>query len=561
MSKIHGQYKVEGLAPTGLDIAGVWMRDQAVIDFLFDEPVESITLSGTMVPYGQFHSRLSEGTLKVALRLDHHRLKKVEIPDSGDFDFEIPVNVTQTGMKPKRKKLRLDLGGVGFTNFLAWMGRLLEKQIWLPKSFRAWLQPFRRQYKNRQMLITRIAINGETMIDFDQPHSAFESDFVLRHSRIGLNVIGWFHGFLGVGESARACVKAARSAGLEVDPVDLKLKLNGGQSEDLWPEPLEETGQRGITVAHVDAPQSYDLTKQHPVEMNRENYRIGYWAWELPAFPDSWIQFASQFDEIWCPSEFCRDSIAPKLPVPVMVMPHAISLPWIDHKPASWRSRFGLPPRAFLFLFSFDFNSYAPRKNPEAVIEAYRLAFSGMSSYEGRRVGLVLKMHGKGYDDAIRSKLETLKEEIEGLHIIDETLSREELTGLQIACNCFVSLHRSEGFGLALAEMMALGKPVISTDWSATKEFIDEDTGYPVKCKLVKLNRNVGPYTKGQIWAEPDVIDAAGCMQQVVADPKFARRIGNNAKKRIERDFSEQAIGERYLERIKAIALFQKPSF
>ena len=537
------------------------MRDQATVEFLFDEPVESITLSGNMVPYGQFHSRHSEGTLRLLPRLDHRRLRTLEIPASGDFSFEVPGTGSQTDVVPKKVTLQMQLGGVGFTNFLAWMGRLLEKQVWLPKRFREWLQPFRRQHKNRQLLLTGIAINGETMIDFDQPHSAFESDFILKHSRIGVNVIGWFHGFLGVGESARACARAAQSAGLEVDPVELKLKLNGGQSDDLWLEPLAEAGRHGITIAHVDAPQSFDLTRQHPVEMDPDNYRIGYWAWELPEFPDNWIQFASQFDEIWCPSAFCRDSLAPKLPVPVMVMPHAISLPWVDNKQASWRKRFGLPARAFLFLFSFDFNSYAPRKNPEAVIEAFRLAFAGMKTYEGRQVGLVLKMHGKGYDDSVRAKLETLKEEIDGLYIIDETLNREAFTGLQIACNSFVSLHRSEGFGLAPAEMMALGKVVISTDWSATREFIDEETGCPVKCELVELDRNVGPYTKGQFWAEPDVYHAAGWMQQVVADPDFARRIGRNAKKRIEREFSPEAIGERYLKRIKAIALFRKSPF
>lgn len=535
------------------------MRDRATVGFLFDDSIESVTVSGKMMPHGDFHSRLSEGELKIALTLDNRLLQTITIPESGDFILNFKANSGLPESPPVKKNLEIELKGVGFTNFLAWIGRLFEKQIWLPKGFREWLQPFRKQHKNRQLLVHQIRIDGELMIDFDQPHSVFESDFILRHSRLGVNVIGWFHGFLGVGESARACAKAARNAGFEVDPVMLKLKLNGGQSEALWTEPLVEKGRHGITIAHVDAPQSFDLTRQHPVEMDADNYRIGYWAWELPEFPDTWIQFASQFDEIWCPSEFCRAAIAPKLPVPVMVMPHAIQIPDVDRDPAVWRKRFQLPEDSFLFLFSFDFNSYAPRKNPEAVIEAYRKAFPKKRASTEKQVGLVLKMHGKGYDDPAREQLEKLKEEIPGLYIIDETLSREELAGLHVACDCFVSLHRSEGFGLGVAEMMALGKPVISTDWSATAEFVTQDTGCPVRSSLITLDRNIGPYTKGQVWAEPDVEHAAEWMKRIVSDPKLASGIGANAKARIEEDFSLNSIGERYLSRLKSIALFRKP--
>jgi glycosyltransferase involved in cell wall biosynthesis len=559
MSKIHGQFKIAGLSPTGMDIAGVWMRDHATVGFLFDDSIQSVTISGKMVPYGDFHSRLSKGNLKVALTLDKRSLQTVTIPEMGDFSLNFKADTTPPTSPPVNQKLEIELKGVGFTNFLAWLGRLFEKQPWLPKGFREWLQPFRRQHKNRQLLIRQIRINGELMIDFDQPHSVFESDFILRHSRIGVNVIGWFHGFLGVGESARACAKAARNAGFEVDPVMLKLKLNGGQSKDLWVDSIVDTGHRGITIAHVDAPQSFDLTRQHPVEMDADNYRIGYWAWELPEFPDSWIQFASQFDEIWCPSEFCRSAIGPKLPVPVIVMPHAIQIPEVDRNPDIWRKRFALPEDVFLFLFSFDLNSYTPRKNPESVIEAYRQAFTKKRPPTEKQVGLVLKMHGKGYDEVVRVQLEKLKKEIPGLYIIDETLSRQELAGLQVACDCYVSLHRSEGFGLGVAEMMAHGKPVISTDWSATTEFVDAETGCPVRSNLVTLDRNIGPYTKGQAWADPDVMHAAEWMQRVVADPELVKKIGVNAKNRIEKDFSLHSIGKRYLSRLKSIALFRKP--
>lgn len=560
MASIQGQFSINGLHPTGLEITGVWMRDCAAVQFLFDETIESVFVSGTVEPYAsRFHSRFCERPLSLELKMGKRYSETFTFPKKGDFCFELKTFPLKKNERSENKRIEFRLLGVGFTNFLAFMGRLLEKQCWLPRGVRDWLQPYRRQHTNRQILIRQIQVNHEVMIDFDQAHSIFESKFIVNHSHVGMNIVGWFHGYLGVGESARACSRAARAAGFVVDSVGLKLNLNGGQSEALWPDPLAVGGRQGITVAHVDAPQSFDLTTQHPIEMDRSKYRIGYWAWELPDFPDGWIQYASQFDEIWCPSEFCRDAMAPKLPVPVMVMPHSINMPEVEQNSSFWRNRFQLPEDSFLFLFTFDFNSYAPRKNPEAVIEAYRKAFVVDGAELNASVGLVLKMHGKGYAEEERKKLDELKHDIPGLYIVDETLDRDELTGLQMSCDCFVSLHRSEGFGLAVAEMMALGKPVISTDWSATSEFVNEQTGCPVKSRLVTLSRNIGPYTKGQKWAEPSVEDAAKWMVKMAADPDAAKKLGAAAKVFIEREYSPLKIGQRYLSRVKAIALFRHP--
>jgi len=133
-------------------------------------------------------------------------------------------------------------------------------------------------------------------------------------------------------------------------------------------------------------------------------------------------------------------------------------------------------------------------------------------------------------------------------------LSRTGIYELEAACDCFVSLHRSEGFGLAVAECMYLGKPVISTDWSATAEFVTADNGCPVRAPLVTLDRNHGPYAKGQTWAEPDVGHAAEWMQRLCADRALCARLGAAARATIERDFSPATIGARYRRRLEAIA-------
>jgi len=555
MASIHGQFKYEGLFPTGLQLSGCWMRDRAKIVFRSASPLKRIDVKGTFLRNStDLHSKYSRKKLSLRLELAGMETRRLEMTKAGAF--EGTLEAVGGFHCSESQVLVLSLEGVAFSNFLALMGRICKSAWWLPKRFREWLQPFRRQHNNRQVLIRSVRVNGEALLDLDRAHSAFDTEFIFRHSKIGLNVVGWFQGFLGVGESARACVNAAESAGLKVDAVSLNLNLEGGKSADLWKSPLNRVGEQSVTIAHVDAPQSLDLVKAHPSEMAADRYRIGYWAWELPEFPDGWIQYASVFDEIWCPSEFCRQAMAAKLPIPVMTMPHAIKAPEVIGDVSAWRKRFNLPRDKFLFLFSFDLNSYAPRKNPEAVIEAYKKAFADQDSQLADQVGLVLKMHGKGYSREEREQLEQLKFELPNLYFVDEALSREELTGLQYASDCFVSLHRAEGFGLAVAEMMALGKPVISTNWSATSEFVDESTGCPVAYRLVELECNVGPYTKGQVWADADTDDAARWMQKVVNDLAFRDRISKKGKEYIEDHFSPETIGQRYLERLKAIALF-----
>ena len=126
------------------------------------------------------------------------------------------------------------------------------------------------------------------------------------------------------------------------------------------------------------------------------------------------------------------------------------------------------------------------------------------------------------------------------------------------ACDAYVSLHRSEGTGLTIAEAMALGKPVIATDWSGNTDFADSSNSFPVGYALTPVERNVGPYRAGETWAEPDVDHAAELMREVVADRTRAARRGAAAAQRIARDYSEVAIGALVRSRLEAIASRQR---
>ena len=103
---------------------------------------------------------------------------------------------------------------------------------------------------------------------------------------------------------------------------------------------------------------------------------------------------------------------------------------------------------------------------------------------------------------------------------------------------------------------MLLGKPVISTDWSATAEFVNVHNGCPVRAPLVTLDRNHGPYAKGSTWADPDSEHAASHMRRLCHDRALAAQLGAAARETIRARFAPSVIGARYRRRLESIATF-----
>jgi glycosyltransferase involved in cell wall biosynthesis len=365
---------------------------------------------------------------------------------------------------------------------------------------------------------------------------------------LGLNIVGWFRAELGIGESARCMARAAASAEVPHALVDMKLPCLNRMGDSSYAAQLQSTNPYRANVFHIDPPVSGDIDHHHGENFRRDRLNIAYWAWELPEFPDAWIEACQYYDEIWCPSAFVRDAIAAKVPLPVIVMPHAIDFPVPvgDQKP-----HFDLPDDRCCFLFLYDLNSYQERKNPHAVIEAYQQAFPDETG-----VQLVIKTQNPERNPEAYRELQAALGGLQHTTLIAQTLSREDVHKLEAACDVFVSLHRSEGFGLAVAETMFLGKPVISTDWSATAEFLNTDNGYPVPVDLTELTETHGPYEKGQIWANPRIEAAAGLMQQIVANRDEAAIRGQRAAHHIREHYSPEAIGRRYAQRLAATKLW-----
>jgi glycosyltransferase involved in cell wall biosynthesis len=232
-------------------------------------------------------------------------------------------------------------------------------------------------------------------------------------------------------------------------------------------------------------------------------------------------------------------------------MPHSIQFPRPALGRRQLRGIFGLPAEAFVFLSLLDLNSTAARKNPQASIAAFRQSGLGPD-----RALLVMKIQNGAANPVEFAALAEAAGATPGVMMIAETSSRAEIYALEAACDCLVSLHRAEGFGLAVAECMYLGKPAISTDWSATAEYVGAGNGCPVRARPVPIEENVGPYGRGSTWAEADVAQAAQWMCALAGDPSLAARLGAAARATIEERFAPATVGARYRRRLEAIAAF-----
>ena len=264
-----------------------------------------------------------------------------------------------------------------------------------------------------------------------------------------------------------------------------------------------------FTILAVNPDNIFNARDRVLKEFVRERYTIGYWFWELPDFPDAWLPAFSLVDEVWTASRFVQDSLSMKSPVPVWRLPMAVRLGPADEFS---RASFSLPQRQFLFLSMSDTHSTLERKNPLGVVRAFKQAFSG----NNRRVGLVLKISNADSVLVSSEAMTQVREEIKdyrNIYLLDREMTRAEIDSLLSVCDCFISLHRSEGFGLGPAEAMSLGKPAILTNWSGNTDYMTMNNSIGIDYKLIPVGKVIGPYLPDQVWADPDLEQAAFWMK------------------------------------------------
>jgi glycosyltransferase involved in cell wall biosynthesis len=354
----------------------------------------------------------------------------------------------------------------------------------------------------------------------------------------GVNVWGFLRDESGWGAAVRGYIRALRRLGIPLGLYDLS-DSSTNRSGD-------------ASLGAIDEPSAYDVNlvcvdpSRQPPAIDEGRYNIGAWAWELPSIPSRWYDRFVFYDEIWATTSFVADAFATISPIPVVRLPPVLEpLELGSTEKGRELIRAG---NEFIFLFTFDFHSHMERKNPLGVVSAFRRAFD--ASEPAR---LVLKSVNADSDPAGRAELSAVADGRQ-VHLHDGYWAPEAMRDLMAGCDAYVSLHRSEGTGLTISDAMAHGKATIATDWSGNTDFMTVANSFPVRYELTTLEKSVGPYERGGVWAEPSIDHAAQLMREVFENRDLANEIGARAQRDIRHRYSEEAVAMQIQQRLRAVA-------
>lgn len=340
----------------------------------------------------------------------------------------------------------------------------------------------------------------------------------------GVLLSGYFNSEIGLGQSARLLAHAMDMARVPLSLRDVPIpdranergfetKLSGGARRvGVWVLGMDWAGLRRYPQASVDR-------------------RVLYPFWELASVPEEWRAAVREFDAVWAPSSIIANALrsmgieAPLIRQPVMI-PVASDLVPIRAAPA--------PLSVLTYL---DFDSFAARKNVRAAVTAFRAAFP-----RGHPARMTVKVRGAG-GDADRAWLASQVRDDGRIRAIDTTLQWHEVNALVRDCDVFVSLHRSEGFGFGAAEALVQGKAVVSTDYGGTVDFITPETGYPVSCQMIRVQRGQYLGWRGQQWADPSIDHAAELLRRIDRDRAEASAKGRAGRAWMDVHHSPSAVG------------------
>lgn len=358
-----------------------------------------------------------------------------------------------------------------------------------------------------------------------------------KSARRAIHVVGHPSAPIGMGEHARSVYRAIKMTGEDVKLVDIYGPPESADEQLIatYSSDLSLSLGGGVNIFCINGDE-VELAFQVLRERNLKSpssKNVIYPAWELSRYPDEWAKILDQFDEVWAPSEFIAQALVPATKANVVHMSLACE---IGTRGLLSRKHFGVPDSSYCFLFAFDFLSYIERKNPYAVLEAFEKA---LQSRPDSDVRLIIKLNNTDRKPEafaqFRSHYSKFRDRVV---LINGSLSDLEMKSLMWLSDCFVSLHRSEGFGRGISEAMVLGKPVIATGYSGNMDFCTAESCFLVPYDLIPVGPTEYPHWQGQVWADADVDVAAEYMISLIDKPFVGEIKGRTARSYMASNFS-----------------------
>lgn len=333
------------------------------------------------------------------------------------------------------------------------------------------------------------------------------------HPGRDIRVVGLFSTATGTGHSARLCASDLRHSGHNVTTFSLSRLFSVDDRVPAEQFPRASAQSSGISIYHVNPPMMLIGMLAAGIRQYRRDINVAYWAWELPQLPREWHKALPLIDAVLVPSTFCQSTVAAATDKPVLVVPHPV--PRVAPRAIVAQAA----PAPFRVLTVFNCGSSLYRKNPWASIRAFKLAFGNDPGAE-----LILKIADGRQHLADLARLRAVIGDAPNIRIIDELMDVDALDALLCTADAYISLHRSEGFGLTVAEAMMRQVPVVVTNWSGTTDFCPPSLAYGVDYELVPVDdpHPVFYELRGAHWADPSAEAAARHLVSIRQDPQAA---------------------------------------
>lgn len=354
---------------------------------------------------------------------------------------------------------------------------------------------------------------------------------------LGINVFGFINGEFGIAEATRSNCKAIQAVDMPISLINYNVNTNHNNNDltftefsDHAPHPINL-----IQISPSETPNFFDYFDQ---SFFNGKYNILYMAWESETIPEDYVMNMNLFDEIWTPSTYCKECIEKYVSLPVKVIPHPIdmhlettndedALHFYDNK-------------HFNFLFIFDYNSSIERKNVINLINVFRETFDVTEN----NAFLTIKTSRSAKFPIEKEQILQAIGDSKKIKIVEKIFDKNALNYVISNCDSYISLHRSEGFGLTMAEAMYFGKPVIATGYSGNLQFMSDENSFLVEAEKVSYGSNDLNYSSNTIWSEPLLKEAKEYLKIVYEGKENVQNIAEKGSQTIAEDLSLKRVGE-----------------
>lgn len=246
--------------------------------------------------------------------------------------------------------------------------------------------------------------------------------------------------------------------------------------------------------------------------------KLGYFAWEESIFPKKLVDECNDFlHGIMAATEHTKEIFRRSgVRIPIKVIHEGLDIPYTKTVPYKIKTK-----AKFKFL---NISSGQYRKGIDVLLKAFYAEFK-----DDENVALVLKLFpNASTSKEINSIIIKNKDAKCTVELINDTgLSDGEQRSLYEQCDAAVYPTRGEGFGLVMAETLALKKPLITTGYSGQMDFCSEENSYLIDYKIIPSDSHLG--INGAKLAEPSGEDLQKKMRYL-----YENIDSDDVKKKIE---------------------------